>query len=33
MPIKNPWLLWAEVAVAVVMMVIEILKQQERGRS
>lgn len=33
MRIRSPWFMWAEVAVAVVVMVIEILNKQERGRS
>jgi hypothetical protein len=32
MPTKRPWLVWAEVIVAVAVMVIEVLKKQERGR-
>jgi len=29
----NPWLVWAEIALAVVVMVVEAVKKQERGRS
>ena len=28
-----PWLVWAEVAVAIVALVVEVLKKSERGKS
>ncbi len=30
---KVPWLMWAEIAVAVVVMVVEVLKKKQRGKS
>ena len=33
MQIKNPWLVWTEIAIAVVVMVVEVLKKKEHGRS
>ena len=32
-PTMNPWVLSAEIALAVVAMVVEVMKKQERGRS
>ena len=33
MQTRSPWLVWAEVIIAVAVMVIQVLKKQERGQS